>query len=114
MISTNQDKCYECICYRARRCELYYVCTDTGLCTICSFVFAKNFLKKRVAFDRGLLVRGQLARGGGGGLMSGGLVSTGSICPGAIVRGAFVPEAVGRIPTRHDNVAHVLLDCQLC
>ena len=74
--------------YRARRCELYYVCTYTDLCTICSFVFAKNFFKKRGAFDRGAIgTGGGLARG----LMSRGLVSTGGICPGAIVLGEFVP-----------------------
>ena len=85
MISTNQDKCYECICYRTRRCELYYVCTYTGLCTICSFVFAKNFLKKRVAFDRGAIGTGAIGQGGG--LMSGGLVSTGGFVRGQLSGG---------------------------
>ena len=95
MITRNQDRCYECICYSVRRCELYYVCTYTGVCIICSFVFAKNFFKKRGAFHRGLLVRGAIGQGadvrglvstggGGGGHLSGGQLSRGRLSLGKL------------------------------
>ena len=100
MISTNQDKRYEFICYRARRCELYYVCTCTSLhvCTICSFVFAKNFFKKTGGiWPGGLLVRGAIGQGAD---VRGACVH-GGICPGAIVRGGGALMSWGQLAGYH-------------
>ena len=73
------------LCYRARRCELYYVSTYTGLRTICSLLQETSLKKTGGGFDwGGYWYGGLLARG----LMSGGGACVhGGICPGAIVRG---------------------------
>ena len=73
---------------------IYYVCTYTGLCTICSF-----FLKQG-AIDRGAMGTGAIGQG----VDVRGACVHGGICPGAIVLGggggSFVPGAIGRIPSK--------------
>ena len=97
--------------YVTEREGVNYTMYNTGLCTICSFVFAKNFFKNGGHLTGGLLVRGAIGQGT---CVHGGHLSGGN-CPGGVCPGGNWSDTVYNVSFKlaSDPRTHLLDGCKV-